>query len=209
MTYRDLFLARFRSPNSGWLRFRSAMREPVKTALTRWRPIFAPGDDRPAELDAVPRDVPQCIDNVGRTTAGVLDARPTLARAVGISGDELRDLVGRREDCGTVAVAAGQIEHAATLASRDAAASLLDRNQQVLDGIQVALADANLPAAERGRILQFSLLINGMLEVDAHRSAVREQLRARASAAVAEDLATTKKGAALHAAVNELGAKRG
>lgn len=205
--YRDLFLANFRSPNSGWGRFRAANRAPLTTTLMRWRGFFAPADERPEVLDSVRRAVPLCLNNVGRTTAQVLDARPTLAREVGISGDELRDLIERREDCTTITALAGQIEHAGVLATGDAAAALSERNERVYEGITLALQDPNLPADERDRLVACIADLNLMQEFATHRQGARERARAQAASSTRQELTDKATDAAAHAALTALGGK--
>lgn len=182
MTYRDLLLSRLRRGGGSWQRFKAAPRSQIRATLQLWRPRLAPTQQRPEALDALRRDVPQCLDNVARSAAGILALRPALGKVVGTDDNGVLDLVNRRVDCSAIAAGAAQIEQAAVLAQRDAAAALSDDNERARRGLATALADPATTPAERATISGHLNILNNMAEMALHLRAIREQQKARGQA---------------------------
>lgn len=203
-TYRERLMARFGQEQATWPRFRAAPLTDVRHTFIKWRPLLAPTDERPAELDSLRRALPACLDSVGRDVAVVLDARADIAKGAGIDGPGLRDLVDRRDDCTKIAGAAAQVGHAADSAARDVALILAENNERALAGLSAAYHDPATQADERDRIAAWIIDLNSLAEMTAHRSAAREREQARKGAAATSAVDSVERDAAVVAAIAAL-----
>lgn len=202
--YHDVLMARIRRENPGWARFRAAPLSQYRASVIEWRGRLRSGDERPESLDRLRRDLPDCLSDTARDAAAILDARPELAKQVGIDGAGLRDLITRRGDCDKIAAVSAQIGRAAELVTQDAAVVLADHNQRALAGLVAAYQDPATPNDERLRIGEWLAEINGMAELVAHRAGQAALERARSQSEAQRAIDGQGREAALREAVAAL-----